>query len=219
MTLFLLLATMASAAADTVEVGAAGEWAADTPSDSTFRWLLHPFAPEAFVRDHLEQKPLHISRGDPEYYRRTFSMENVSAIVDSWERHGSPFNVTDDFGLFRAPEFVAGGEWGRRALVAPSDRPAASSQVPLCFSQGHAIARHVFQVLAGVHRRRLLVERALAGRERARARCRRRPPAVRGPRAALATPLARGDGRSWIKRTPSAGPAIPAPTHPPPCPL
>ena len=75
-----------------------------------FRWLLHPFAPEAFVRDHLEQKPLHISRGDPEYYRKTFSMENVSAIVDSWERQGSPFNVTDDFGLFRAPEFVAGGE-------------------------------------------------------------------------------------------------------------
>lgn len=50
----------------------------------SLEWLLHPVPVETFLSEYWEKKPLHISRNDPGYYSRLFSLEELDELIGKW---------------------------------------------------------------------------------------------------------------------------------------
>jgi bifunctional lysine-specific demethylase and histidyl-hydroxylase NO66 len=64
------------------------------PADISFERLLHSITPAAFFAQYWGKKPVLIRRGDPDFYRRVFSIDDIDAFIYAARPRPGEFRIS-----------------------------------------------------------------------------------------------------------------------------
>lgn len=76
----------------------------------SLEWLIHPISKEAFFRDYWEQKPLFVTRNQPNYFSSLLSLDEVDRVITTLDRRYPDIILKNANGEVNADDYTVGGD-------------------------------------------------------------------------------------------------------------